>query len=195
MLRIRRNCTEWIDCSKNIIKLCLHLSKRGYPNDIIKDSVKRVAKLRQSDALKSQLIDGSNCKFFCITEYNPSIPDIQSFIRNMWSLFDRSSSTRILLEHKIIFGHRKPKCIQEWLTRANVNPILTKSIRLKCHKFPKCIHCPKLIKNGKIISTSTQQTYSIPRKISCNSTNVIYCIECTSCGLQYVGQTKNKFLT
>ena len=94
MLRIRRNCTEWIDFSKNIIKLCLHLSKQGYPNDIIKDSVKRVAKLGQSDALKSQLIDDSNCKFFCITEFNPSIPDIQSFIRNIWPLFDRNSSTR-----------------------------------------------------------------------------------------------------
>ena len=31
-----------------------------------------------------------------------------------------------------------------------------------------------------------------PKRVTCRSANVIYCIECDSCGLQYVGQTKNQ---
>ena len=30
--------------------------------------------------------------------------------------------------------------------------------------------------------------------MTCNSKNIIYCLECPICKLQYVGQTKNKFL-
>ena len=47
----------------------------------------------------------------------------------------------------------------------------------------------------KIVSTSTGRTYKIPKKVTCTSWNLIYCLECSDCGIQYVGQTKNKFLT
>ena len=31
-----------------------------------------------------------------------------------------------------------------------------------------------------------------PKKISCRSKNLIHCISCKNCGLQYVGQTRNE---
>ena len=66
----------------------------------------------------------------------------------------------------------------------------------KCNRFPKCKHCPLIMnkKLKKVISTSTERSYKIPLKVSCMSSNVIYCIECDQCKIQYVGQTKNKFL-
>ena len=52
-----------------------------------------------------------------------------------------------------------------------------------------CRYCPKLNKTGTITSTTTGNTYNCMKNISCRSSNLIYCITCTRCNMQYVGQT------
>ena len=42
---------------------------------------------------------------------------------------------------------------------------------------------------------NTQQSHSSQTMINYQTTNCIYLITCSSCGIQYVGQTKNKLLT
>ena len=57
-----------------------------------------------------------------------------------------------------------------------------------------CKHCPRLDRSGKVVSHSTGRTYKTETKVSCHSTNFIYCINCSDCGMQYVGQTKNSVI-
>ena len=52
-----------------------------------------------------------------------------------------------------------------------------------------CKFCKKLNKSGKIKSNTTGKEYTCMKNISCRSSNVIYCISCIRCGMQYVGQT------
>ena len=49
-----------------------------------------------------------------------------------------------------------------------------------------CRHCPRKDKSGTVKSLVN---------VTCNSSNLIYMIECTICGIQYVDQTKNKILS
>ena len=56
-------------------------------------------------------------------------------------------------------------------------------------KHTICRFCPKLNKSGKITSNTTGSQYHCMKNISCRSSNLIYCITCRRCGLQYVGQT------
>ena len=44
--------------------------------------------------------------------------------------------------------------------------------------------------SGKIICKATLVEYECKTNITCNSSNLIYCLTCTKCKLQYVGQTK-----
>ena len=53
----------------------------------------------------------------------------------------------------------------------------------------KCRYCPKLNRSGHIISKTTGLEHRCMEKISCRSSNVIYCITCKRCKMQYVGQT------
>ena len=39
------------------------------------------------------------------------------------------------------------------------------------------------------------QTFQLKININCQTSNCIYLITCSHCGIQYVGQTKNKLLT
>ena len=203
-LRLRRNCTDWLDFMIHSLKLTMYFQLREYPNDLLLKSLQKVSGLTQLDVLLDTKAEDNIKKFYCITDFNPSTPDIRKIVENALSYADRSSSTRDILNIPIIFGHRKPKNIADHLISTNLPIPKSNSFPPKCNKFLKnCKHCTKLMnkklskskKTVQITSTSTNRTYKVPLKVSCTSTNLIYCIECPICKHQYVGQTKNKLLT
>ena len=60
-----------------------------------------------------------------------------------------------------------------------------------------CRYCPLLDKSGKISNTCGEH-FTTMKNVSCRSSNLIYCITCTKCSKQYVGQTmlrlKDRFI-
>ena len=52
-----------------------------------------------------------------------------------------------------------------------------------------CRYCPKLNKPSQIHCPVTNSNHVCMKNISCRSSNLIYAITCTRCGMQYVGQT------
>ena len=56
----------------------------------------------------------------------------------------------------------------------------------------KCKYCPYINKSGQILCHSTKFTHQNKYNVTCQSSNVIYCITCKRCGQHYVGQTKRK---
>ena len=52
-----------------------------------------------------------------------------------------------------------------------------------------CTTCPFIDHNGVIISKVTGLVHHCKTNVTCHSSNLVYCIYCTRCGLQYVGQT------
>ncbi len=55
-----------------------------------------------------------------------------------------------------------------------------------------CRYCPLLDKSGNISSKITGQSHYTMINISCRSSNLIYCITCKKCKVQYVGQTSKR---
>jgi hypothetical protein len=56
----------------------------------------------------------------------------------------------------------------------------------------KCKFCPFLDKSGEITCHSTKEIFPAKFNVTCQSSNLIYCITCKKCGQHYVGQTKRK---
>ena len=56
-------------------------------------------------------------------------------------------------------------------------------------------YCPKINHDGHIISNTTGQKFTTMKNTNCQSSNIIYLINCSTCGIQYVGQTKKRLLT
>ena len=194
-LRIRRNCTSWIDFVKSALQMYHHFTVRGYPIDLLKESLLKVSTESQYDLINTNQNTFTEKQFYCITEFNPSNPEISLIIRKAWAFLDRSSSTRFLVDIPLIFGNRKPKNISDLIIRSDIKTMeRIKRFPPKCRNPAKCRHCPKINRTGFIKSSSTSREYKIPRRVTCNSKNLIYCIECKLCRAQYVGQTKNKFL-
>ena len=61
-------------------------------------------------------------------------------------------------------------------------------------KKKQCRYCPKLNTSGKLLCTATSVLHETKTNITCNSSNLIYCITCRKCKKQYVGQTKRTLM-
>ena len=48
--------------------------------------------------------------------------------------------------------------------------------------------------SGKIKNSYNNKTYNTITKGTCQSNNLVYCIECNWCHIKYVGQTKNRII-
>ena len=59
-----------------------------------------------------------------------------------------------------------------------------------CDFRPHCFTCDFIAPQSEIISTITKQSFRIQTEMDCNSSNIIYMIQCDSCDIQYIGQTK-----
>ena len=76
----------------------------------------------------------------------------------------------------------KPKPLHQGPV-AHKNPCTTKT----------CRYCPKINKSGTVTSTYTTCNYSSKTRVDCKSGNLICCIACKTCELQYVG-TKRRLM-
>lgn len=62
-------------------------------------------------------------------------------------------------------------------------------------KRTNCKYCTSLIKSNQVKSTHTGRKYTLKSNSiegTCLTTNLIYCITCSKCQLQYVGETKRR---
>ena len=198
-LRLKRNCSYWHDFTINSIKLATHFSLRGYPDDLVRNSLLKVSRMSRTQVLHKQSIStsASENNIFCILDYNPNDPDVRSTLLHHWDIVDRSSSTRMLHSLQLIVGYQRPKSLMDILCRSDVrlasqDPIKNRNRAPLCLNILRCKNCKNLNKSGSIISHSTGRKYKCIKKCTCRSKNLIYCIQCRLCQIQYVGQTKNE---
>ncbi len=209
-LRIRRICTEISEFDKSAALIAKHFLRRGYPIEIIEQSLIKARRLDRSLLLdkpptQSSQQTSEEQKFFLITTYNPASPHFRDIVSKNWDILKTSDDTNFLANSRTIFGFRRNQNLRDKLVRARVkvkyDPDTDSHISIlneshgplseninKC-KNRSCRYCPLLNKSGKVKSTSTGRSYATLKNITCKSSNLVYLITCKVCNLQYVGQT------
>ena len=207
-LRVKRIFSEDTDFLRNAYMLAGHFIRRGYPRPLILNSLERAEKLDRKSLLDKQLLElpkpaqrneTSEKTFYCITTHNPNNPPLRDIISKNWEILGKTKTTRPLLDTKIIFGLRRNKNLSDQLVRASTSHSDESKLPLSetrlCYKKDNCRYCPLLNTSGNFVCKTDGTTHSCKAHINCQSSNIIYLITCRSCGIQYVGQTKNKLLT
>jgi hypothetical protein len=143
-------------------------------------------------------------RLLLILEYNPANPDVMSYIKNHWGDLQASTLLSEIFTQPPLLVHRRCKNLSDSLVRANTtypkpDPVGRKSTNFDGERNPcktpfKCKCCPKRSNQLGIKCTITKQTYKLPTlRLSCQSKNLIYALECSVCHKQYVGETKRTF--
>jgi hypothetical protein len=143
-------------------------------------------------------------RLLLILEYNPANPNVMGFIQNHWDDLQSSSLLAEIFTKPPLLVHRRCKNLSDSLVKANTSypkpdPGGRSNTNYNGEKNPcktpfKCKCCPKKLNQMGIKCTVTKQTYKLPSlRLSCQSKNLVYALECTVCHKQYVGETKRTF--
>jgi hypothetical protein len=203
-LRVRRICTRREDFEKHSLILAKHFLRRGYPKSLIESSLIRASRQDRQSLLSPANPGGTQDNeehppFFFVTTYNPALPNTGNIIKTNKEILARHRTTLPLYETPITMGFRRVSNLRDMLIRAKLSqdngprtqsPTPTHA----CLSPRTCRYCPKLVTTGHITSKATGRSYKTKTKVTCRSNNVIYCIKCTRCLLQYVGETKRNVM-
>ena len=106
----------------------------------------------------------------------------------------RSCTTKGMYRQNRLVEYKRPKNLKDYLVRAKIdyhpNEAKTESEHTNMCRKKDCLYCKLLDKTGIVEHKGRKEESK--HNITCNSSNVIYCIECTKCNHRYVGQTKRK---
>ena len=92
-----------------------------------------------------------------------------------------------------LIAYRRPKNIKDLVIRAKVPPKNPTRPKRKIPGMAKCKGCPTCpyIKQGKMVkATATNFKIDIVDQVNCQTENIVYCIECQKCSVQYIGETQ-----
>ena len=89
--------------------------------------------------------------------------------------------------------YKRPKNIKEHIIRAKVPALLPPRPKRIIPGMSKCKGCPicPYIKPGKRVrATATTFTADIEQQVNCQTRNIVYCIQCKKCCIQYIGESQ-----
>ena len=168
LLRFKRICTQESDFQAACKTLFTALRGRGYTRTFLRKSERSFLEVKERDSAP---------KIALITNYST-----QSKIANNRIKRNFENRGAGLLEGcKIISAYRRNKNLGDYLVHSKL-----KQTDQPIRRQPEYFHAKQTVKNR-----TTKAVYGIPQHIQANTKNCVYLITCQTCGLQYVGETRN----
>ena len=202
-LRLRRICSRDKDFSRQVLIKAAHFRARGYPTNLIAEACHKAWQVGGHNApnMKEKKEEGD--LNILVTTFHPTFNNLVRIVKDNWEMLSRSNKTKPIHDNKLIFSLRRPPNLRSQLVRARTDfhpdPPLKHPSAISGRTYnicdnKNCRYCPRINTGGKITSPSTKRTYSAKINISCQSSNLVYCMSCKKCGIQYVGQTKRRLM-
>ena len=193
-LRIRRICSDRSDFVNHCITKGRHFVRRGYPVLFVGEAFLKAYRKERPSLLSPKDKSGDEAiPNILITTYNPGFRGLKTVVEKNWDLLGKSCTTRAIYRERLLGAFRRPKNLKDYLMKARLRPTEPRETvenQNKCLRPNTCRYCPKLNTDGRILCSASGRTYMSRYNVCCSSSNLIYCITCKRCGIQYVGQTK-----
>ena len=193
-----RNCSNTEAREKRFQELTTLLVERNYNKKTVEATINKVKELPREMVLKKRpkkQQKENNRPVFSV--YDPRMPALQNIQAKHWRAMKSQDQylSKVFPEPRMV-GFRRQRNLKDHLIRAKVPtaaPIYPQRERKGMNKCGKCSICP-FIKEGKEIKIQNKPNWSINKRVDCDSTNIIYLIECSkeTCKERYVGETERR---
>ena len=194
-LRITRICTEKYTREKRYNELKELLLNRDYKSSLIDAAIDKARKIPRLEAIKYKPPQPTNRRPVFVVPYDPRLPPLNEITKKHWRSMKKQDPylSEVFPEPPLI-AYKRQKNIKDYMIRAKVAPeSITRPKRLitgmkNCGK--QCAACP-FINKRKFISGKSIK-WKLNKQMDCNTSNIVYIIECDKCNERYIGETKRK---
>lgn len=140
-----------------------------------------------------------------VVKYDPRLPDIRSILKGAWSVMTEDREMKEIFKGPPMVCYQKVKSLGEMLVRAKLpargatgRPKRGQGDGFKPCRQSKCPVCDLLKDKSPVTSvtcSATGELIKVSGRLTCTSSNLIYCITCRRGGRlcpthpQYIGET------
>ena len=164
---------------------------RGYPSELVKRQLKKVKETSRETLLSGKNVEKKVGVPLIIT-YHPRLSNFGDFLKKNFYLLQVDPEVRKLFQVSPFVSFQSGYSLRNHLVRAKVQPLKREVGSDKCGK-KSCMVCKNVVKTKFFKSNVTKESYKINHHFSCDDKCLIYLLTCNCCGIQYVGQTSDKF--
>ena len=209
-LRTRRNCSKLDAFDRYASVLKEAFLKRGYNPDELNlamakaRALDRTSLLQPKEGTSSQPEPQQSVTFEpqkprdsrIIMNHHPDSAQFMNILNKNWSILGTSNLTQHLHAGGLKMGTRRNPRIRDILIKASLPVRNKKGYRgASINVCPRaiCFYCDSLDISGEIKSHTLSRKFETKKQVCCCSSNLVYCLECKTCGIQYVGETLRPF--
>ena len=181
------------DRDKRLSELRNLLLERKYRPGIIDAAIERAKNIPRTEALKKKESESRNKRPVFVITYDPRLPSITHIVQKHWRSMVKDPYLRQVFKEPPLIAYKRPKNIKEHIIRAKVPALLPPRPKRIIPGMSKCKGCPicPYIKPGKKVrATATTFTADIEQQVNCQTRNIVYCIQCKKCCIQYIGESQ-----
>ena len=169
--------------------------QRGYNEQSVDRSIAKAKQVPRHQALKKRIKKEAEKRPVFAIHFDPRMPSVTNIISKHWrAMRVQDQYLSEVFKEPPLTAYKRQKNIKDHLIKAkvadppSVRPKRTKNGMSKCGK--NCSLCP-YIKEGKSISVNRKSTWQIMNNVNCQTSNLIYLIECNkeNCKTRYIGET------
>ena len=191
-LRIKRLCSNKRDCDKHLKDLNKCFCNRGYPDTFVKTEIDKVRAKHREDLVKPRDKNNKEIGLPFVVTYTPDLQRLSSILRKHLLLLYQDTEIKKVFTPPPFVSYRCAFNLRNRLVRSKVYPIEREIDCRKCDKS-RCKTCDNVIISDKFSSNITKEVFTINHRLNCDDKCLVYLLSCKVCGLQYVGQTSDRF--
>ena len=192
--RLRRICDSDQDFQTQSVDMQQRFRQRGYQQCTLDQAHNRAMSLDRGNLLTPKPQQEHTQKPYFVTHYSKEALQIKHIIKKNWGIIESDSSLQeVFREPPGISFRRAPtikdKLVRSYLPASKPNTWLRRPKGNFC--CGHCNYCTNMVKTDTFRDVFSNKTYHITSFINCNTTHVVYRLEC-SCGCFYIGLTKRR---
>ena len=191
--RLRRICSTNEEFDVKATEYQAYLAARDHDTKAVKRNFQTVKnKTRAESRLKCVRNNDTPVTIFC-SEHNPRGPNVRQIInKHLDIIYDSPTLSKIFPRNSIMVANRTLKNLKQLMVRADPYSNVEKGIDenpgyVSCKK---CDSCKNFVDSvDSFTCQATKRKFTIKKRITCNTHNVIYMAYCLKCKQQGVGST------
>ena len=191
-LRIVRICSLPEARDKRFRELKQMLLSRGYKPRIIDAAIEKARIIPRKKALERVVKEKTARRPVFVITYDPRLPSISKIVNKHYRTMAADPYLAEAFPLPPLIAYKRQKNIGDKAIRTKVPEVPPLRPKREIPGMVPCNNCPvcPFVKPGKVVkATATNYSTEINKKVSCKDRNIIYCVGCSICPMQYIGET------
>ena len=190
--RFKRICSRQEDFEASTQNLKNVLERQRYPPRVIEDAIEKATQLDRADLLENRTRQHDTQRTNLCLTYSMNFPNVNNILRRHYNIIEQSERLKRALPTVPGVTYRRSRNLKDTLVNSRLNSSQPDSGCRPCMKA-RCLVCKQMNQTSTASSTNSQYSIKVRGQLTCDSSNVIYLLQCEVCKMQYVGQTETAF--